>query len=357
MLGEVGEGSNGMKLVYILLALGLIKCILIYKLYNSVPALELKRLARAKDKRAEALYKVAAYQAALDVLLWLAGTALAIILLVWSARTGWPWATLFIVLTAWLLIWAKPPRWDGWAGALAAFSAKYVAKILSWLNPLLGRVAAWYPPANRIQLHTGLYEKDDLLSLLSRQDSQPDNRIDQNDLRIASGAISFGDKTVRSVMTPRRKIKFIEAGDTIGPMIMDELHKSGHSRFPVVKDSSKGTSPNIVGTLYLKDIIGYEGGGKVKDLARKDVYYINEDSNLRQALAAFLKTHHHLLVVVNSFEEVVGVLSIEDVLEQIIGKPINDEFDSYDNLRAVAAKEAKQESQNHNEIPVAPEAE
>jgi CBS domain containing-hemolysin-like protein len=169
--------------------------------------------------------------------------------------------------------------------------------------------------------------------------------------------MTFGDKLVGSIMTPRRQIKFVKADETVGPMLMDELHKTGHSRFPITKDNPKTPSPQVVGTLYLKDIVGYQGGGKVKDQARKDVYYINEDSNLRQALSAFLKTHHHLLIVVNSFEEIVGVLSIEDVFEQIIGQPINDEFDNYDSLRAVAAKEAKQENKNHNEVPVAPKAE
>jgi magnesium and cobalt transporter len=158
-------------------------------------------------------------------------------------------------------------------------------------------------------------------------------------------------------MTPRRAIKFVAATESIGPLLMDELHKSGHSRFPVTKNVSKAASPDLVGTLYLKDVIGHEGGGKVKDLARKDVYYINEDSNLRQALSAFLKTHHHLLIVVNNFEEIAGVLSIEDVMEQIIGQPITDEFDNYEDLRAVAKEEARNEKEKHNEIPVAPKAE
>jgi hypothetical protein len=78
-----------MKLVYILLALALAKCILLYKLYNSVPALEFKRRARGGDKRAAALYKAASYEASLDILLWLLGTASAAILFIWSARASW----------------------------------------------------------------------------------------------------------------------------------------------------------------------------------------------------------------------------------------------------------------------------
>ena len=346
-----------MKLVYILLMVGFIKIVLVYKMYSSLPVIELKRRARAKDKRSEALYKVANYEASLDVLLWLVGTALGSVLFIWSARTSWWLAAIVMVLAAWLIIWTPSPRPNGWVGVAASLYAKYLAAVLSFLNPVLSRIGGWFPPAKRVHFHSGLYEKKDLLELLKTQNQQIDNRIPETDLGIASGALSFGDKLVSGAMTPRRKIKLVGANDSIGPLLMDELHKSGHSRFPVVKDSAKGANPQIVGTLYLKDVIGHDGSGKVKDLARKDAYYINEDSNLRQALDAFLKTHHHMLVVVNSFEEIVGVLSIEDVLEQIVGKPIIDEFDSYENLRAVAAKEAKQEQQNHNEVPVAPEAE
>jgi len=347
-----------MKLVYIFLLIGFVKIILVYKMYNSVPVVELKRRARVKDQRSDSLYKVANYEASLDVLLWLLGTAFGTLLFIWSARTSWWLATIIIGLSALLIIWLPKPRIDGWVGAAASFYAKYLAAVLSFLNPVLSRLANWFPPAGRVQLHSGLYERKDLQELLNKQNKQLDNRIDENDLKIAFGAISFGDKTVRSVMTPRRKLRLVSAGETVGPMLMDELHKTGHSRFPVVKDSTaKDANPQIVGTLYLKDIIGYQGGGKVKELARKDVYYINEDATLRQALAAFLKTHHHLLITVNSFEEIVGVLSMEDVFEQIIGQPINDEFDSYDSLRAVAANEAQDERKNHNETPVAPENE
>jgi len=347
-----------MKLVYILLALIFVKCILLYKLYNGISVLELKRQAREKNHRASSLYKAANYEASLDALLWILGAASGVTLFIWSARTSWWLAAIVMLVSAWLIIWAPAPSWNGRFGGVAALSAKYLAKLLSWLNPVLGRISDLVPPASRVHFHTGLYEKKDLLEFLSKQNKQLDNRIPETDLNIAYGAIDFGDKLVQSVMIPRRQIKFVGAGESVGPLLMDELHKSGHSRFPVVKDSStKNATPEIVGTLYLKDVVGHDGSGKVKELARKDVYFINEESTLRQALSAFLKTHHHLLVVVNSFEEIAGILSIEDVLEQIVGQPIVDEFDNYEDLRAVAAKQAKQEQAEHKEPEIpAPDA-
>jgi len=324
-----------MKILYALLALTLLKCILLYKVFHSIPALELKRRARAGDKRAAALHKVAVYGRTFDLLLWLLGTMSAAVLVIWSARTNWWVAGLVMVAAAWLAAWLRFPA-DGFAGRPAMWAAPVYARLLSFIDPLLRPIARLLPSDS--PLHTGLYEKRDLLELLGSQHKQRDNRVAESDLRIAYNALTFGDKTVGKIMTPRRQVKMVGSNETIGPMLMDELHKSGFSRFPVVKDSTKVASPQIIGTLYLNNLIGYEGNGKVKDLARPEVYFINEDSTLHLALSAFLKTHHHLLIVVNSFEEMVGVITLEDVLEQILGKRIADEFDSYDSLRAVAAR-------------------
>ena len=66
------------------------------------------------------------------------------------------------------------------------------------------------------------------------------------------------------------------------------------------------------------------------------VFYIHELQTLDHALAAFIKTHHHLFVVINEYRETVGILSLEDVTEALIGRKIVDEFDAHDDLRKVA---------------------
>ena len=339
--------------MYAVLALALIRNILLYKTYHSVPLPELKRRARGRDNRAKALYKVAGYGAVLDLLQWLFCTAVGTVLLVWAARTSWWLAAIAVVFTAWLVVWAKASA-NGWGGGLAAVFAPFDATLLSILNPVLQPLAKLLPEGHS---HTGLYEKRDVMEFIKQQNGQSDNRVPESDLLIAFNAMQFGDKQVGQVMTPRRQVKLVSGDELAGPVLTDELHKTGFSRFPVVADSAKAASPKIIGTLYLSRLVGYDGNAKVKELANKEVFFINEDSNLRQALSAFLKTHHHLLIVVNSFEEMVGVLSLEDVLEQILGKQIVDEFDNYENLRAVAAQDAKHEHTEHKETHPEPAAE
>ena len=153
-------------------------------------------------------------------------------------------------------------------------------------------------------------------------------------------------------MTPRRLVKMVVASDPIGPVLMDELHDSGFSRFPVVKEASKTANPEIVGMLYMHDLVGHLEKGRVRDVMKKKVYFINETQSLKEALAAFIRTEHQLLVVVNNFEEIVGIITIEDVLEQILGEKIVDEFDRYDDMRAVAGKEAEEGHDKHSEAEV-----
>ncbi|HPD98895.1 MAG TPA: CBS domain-containing protein, partial [Candidatus Saccharibacteria bacterium] len=109
---------------------------------------------------------------------------------------------------------------------------------------------------------------------------------------------------------------------------------------------------NIIGTLYLRDAIRLQKAKPVTKIMRDDVYYINEAQPLDVALHGFIKTRHHLFVVVNEFEDVVGVLTIEDVIEQIIGHPIHDEDDRFDDLRLVAKSKAatKRSSRKSNII-------
>ena len=324
---------------------------------RALPAKELRRRARTGKSSSDlTLYKIASYGPSLDVFLWIFGAADFTFLMLASADIERCLVAAVIFLTAGM-IWFKRPAHQPSKLTLAV--AKIMAYPANWLlsplHPIFMRLASLLR-LKATRGHTGAYEKEDLLEIITSQGRQADNRISEVDLKTTVGALTFGDKSVASIMTPRRKIKVVALNDTIGPHLMDELHASGFSRFPVVKDSAKTADLQIVGTLYLHDLVGHSETGKVKDVMSQKVYFINESQTLREALGAILKTRHHLLVVVNNFEEIVGVISLEDIVEQILGEPIADEFDRYGDLRAVAGKEAKKEHIVHKEI-AAPKSE
>lgn len=313
--------------------------------YARVTLKELKRRARSGDDLAEKMVCVAGYGYSLRVVLWffigLSGAAFFV-----SVSLQTP--TWLAIILCGGLIWvgfARLPaaRVTGIGVRIASGAAPILASLLQLVYPSIDWLLEFVHHHRPISVHTGLYHKDDLIDLIKRQQVQSDSRITEEELRIALQALSFGERMVGQVMTPLRMVKTVASNEDIGPILMNELHASGHSRFPVT-----GTkSTDIVGTLYLRDLVHKQRADKVSGVMDKNVYYVNEELSIEHALQAFLKTRHHLFVVVNRFEEVVGVLSIEDVLEQIIGRHIVDEFDQYDDLRAVAAKAAQADKHNH----------
>lgn len=164
-----------------------------------------------------------------------------------------------------------------------------------------------------------------------------DTDLSTEELRIVRHSLSFGDKTVHDVMTPRSVIKTVVVSDVISPILLDDLHKTGHSRFPVFDEAKE----SVVGILYIKDLLDIRKHTLVSDIMHNPVNYVNEERELDHVLQAFIRTKQHLFVVVNAFAEITGLITIEDIVEQVLGKPIIDEFDKYDSMRDVAEARAK----------------
>lgn len=315
------------------------------KTYSHVPAKELARRARKGDSVASLLYRAATYGASLRALLWfIIGLALATSVIIFAhILPGWL-AVLFVALIVWVgFAWIPTTNLSRIGIRLARQLAPPIAWLLDRIQPVTGRLTGLVRRHRPITVRTGLYEKSDLVELLEKQKDQPENRIAVGEINLLQHALTFGDKLVADVLIPTRVVSFVNAEEPIGPIVMEELHKSGHSRFPVYE----GEQSNIVGILLMRDLITNKKSGKVSDIMRKHVSYVHEDFTLYQTLQAFIKTKQHLFIVVNGFEELVGIITIEDVIEQIVGKLIVDEFDNYDDLRQVAATAAHKEHAAH----------
>jgi CBS domain containing-hemolysin-like protein len=337
-------------LIFVVLGIIFLSCVLLDKACRTVSVKELRRRARGgKNTNTSTIYKLVAHGESLKLFLWLAGGVSGAILFVNLALYSTVLAVFAFLFAAWLVLGDRPLNTNGPLWNLAGIISVPTLKIVGLLHPVLVRIAKLFSKLRPVRIHTGLYDKDDILELVNAQNRQIDNRIPEEDLKIAFGALTFGDKAVRDIMTPRREIKFVAATDAVGPLLMDELHTSGFSRFPVTDAPTKEANPRIVGTLYLKDLLDHPDRGRVKDVMRKGANFINEAQNLREALNAFLKTQHHLLIVVNNFEEIAGVISLEDIMEQILGSKITDGFDRYEDLRAVAGMEVGKEHSQHSE--------
>lgn len=210
-------------------------------------------------------------------------------------------------------------------------------------QPWIGRfIRSISTDANNVSL--GSREELEHLICESGQLLTPDEK------KLLTNGLHFADKTVESIMTPRGVIASVQKTDVLGPLLLDELHKTGYSRFPVLD----GDIDHVIGVLHIRELLSLKDRSSetAERAMEKKVYYIHQDQTLDAALAAFLKTRHHLFVVVNGYRETAGLLSLEDVVEALLGRQIIDEFDLHDDLRAVAEREAKHNNRSPHGVDV-----
>lgn len=168
------------------------------------------------------------------------------------------------------------------------------------------------------------------------ESSHEDGAIDTDEYRILKNIMHFSDVLVSDVMTPRTVVFSCEADKTVDEIVnLPEIKM--YSRFPIWEGDS--LDEGVMGYVLSKDILHAALKGKrtlpVKELA-KEVYFIPENVELDNALESFLKRRQHLFVVVDEYGGFEGLLTMEDVLETMLGVEIVDEADRVVDLREFA---------------------
>lgn len=312
----------------------LVALILVASVIVDVPSeseFELERRKKAGEQVAEALLRRRQHVPDL-VSLQRTAISLLLVLVVVLLVAEWQWVLGLVAAVVVALQYGVMARMP----FIHSFAQKqydhFEPKIIAFLEhyPIITKVTRTITTPLR---ESKLGSRDELLYLVS----QAGVVLSADEKSLVHHALEFDTKTVREIMTPRSVIDSIGKNELLNPLVLDQLHKTGHSRFPVIDHDID----HVVGMLYLHDILVVDSSKKhtarVDSVMESKVYYVHEDQTLDRALAAFLRTHHHLFVVVNEYRETVGIVSLEDVIETLIGKKIVDEFDMHDDLRAVAA--------------------
>jgi CBS domain containing-hemolysin-like protein len=171
--------------------------------------------------------------------------------------------------------------------------------------------------------------------------ARDDGSLDTNEYNRLKNVVRFSDVRISDVMTPRTVVFSSPCSITIREAVqLPELRH--YSRFPLFEEDSLDS---IVGYVLTKDILWemIQGNGdkKLRELSR-DVYFIPENIDLDRALENFLERREHLFVVVDEYGGVDGLITMEDVVETLLGVEILDEMDKVSNLRALAVQRRDQ---------------
>jgi magnesium and cobalt transporter len=147
--------------------------------------------------------------------------------------------------------------------------------------------------------------------------------IDTETLSMLEGALSFSNLTAKDVLIPRSRMDVIHFDEPIEQQLL-AIIDTAHSRFPVIGDDKD----DVQGIILAKDLLRYFQAPSTFDLKDflRPAIFIPESKPLNLLLKDFKKTHNHMAIVVNEYGGVSGLVTIEDVIEQIIGE-IEDEHD------------------------------
>lgn len=181
--------------------------------------------------------------------------------------------------------------------------------------------SSWFTSLKHF-LHVEPQNKEELITLL--RDAQSRALIDSETLGMIEGVIQFAQMRVRDIMLPKNQMTCLSINDSLAQVI-ETVSASGHSRFPVTGDNKD----EIIGILHAKDLLRFQNASDsefdLDDIVRSATF-VPESKRLDLLLSEFRSNRNHMAMVVDEYGAVNGFVTIEDIIEQIIGD-IEDEFD------------------------------
>ncbi len=240
-------------------------------------------------------------------------------------------------------------RLNGWiAGIVATFLTVIFAEILpqalfvknpitytSYFSPFLRLlILLSYPISKPLQLTLDKILPEDNSSTQSRRElgliigdhlMDKQSEIDQDEITIMIGALQLSNKTATDIMTPISNVYYLNLEDQLDGNKIDQIKKHNFSRIPIL-NKRLDTSPGILIMKNLVDINFDDNKYFVSDMKLHPASYIGPNMALDTLFRKFISIHSHLLIVIKQ-KRIIGIVTIEDLLEEIIGHEIEDESD------------------------------
>lgn len=207
-------------------------------------------------------------------------------------------------------------------GAMAA----PLVKILMWFTSPITWPIAWMLDRILGAEIPSVYSKHEIMEIVSEHEDSEHSPIDEDEERIVHGALQFSHLTVQEVMTPAERVHMFEKSRVLNDDLFEEITDAGFSRFPVYS----GKPENIIGILFAKDLLVEDEEISIKDTdeaLERDFIVARPREMLDTVLARMLKSRKHMCIVMSRRELFRGVITLEDIIEEIIQQEIVDEDD------------------------------
>jgi putative hemolysin len=230
-------------------------------------------------------------------------------------------AAIVVFFLEWVVEMGVSKHPETWAMRLSS----YVKGLHILMTPILLLPNRFIGPPEINQ--EGSVTETELISMV--EVGQEEGLLEQEEQKMIVSIFRLGDTLAREIMVPRIDILAFEA-DTPIDQAMDALKQFGHSRVPVYKD----TVDNVQGLLYAKDLLGIwrEGKQNVSLIEHlRPAYFVPEAKKVDELLAELQAERVHMAIVVDEYGGVAGIVTLEDIVEEIVGE-IRDEYDQAEEM-------------------------
>lgn len=183
-------------------------------------------------------------------------------------------------------------------------------KFVSFMDPKLEKFRPKKPPTPKYTPKT----LEEFIQLVQRT---PKSVVSKKDRERIAAVMSFGDHTVGDLMIPRKNIVFVKEDEILGPLVLDNLYKSGFKNFPVVDGRGR-----VVGMIHTEALNALE----IRKTDRADKYmdkkvnYLKVQDSLKEAVDEIERTNSYYFLVQDENETTVGCFTIQTLLDYLIGK-------------------------------------
>lgn len=183
--------------------------------------------------------------------------------------------------------------------------------------------------------------KTELGHIVKKQENTPESPIDADEERIILGALSFSDKAAADIATPATVTYCLNQEYLLDNNLLDEIRRNGFSRIPVYEENPD----NMVGMLYAKDLlnlIGDEKNYSVGEMSRSTkIFKVEETTKLDSLFNEMIKQKIHLALLYDEFGCFAGIITLEDIIEEILAVEIVDEQDRVTDMQKFARSKSR----------------
>jgi CBS domain containing-hemolysin-like protein len=230
--------------------------------------------------------------------------------------------TAVAVITALhVVIGEQAPKASRWAaGPLILFSwiTRPVTNFLNWSSNQLVRLLGINGSAEDLE---SIHSPQEIVMLVKQ--TKESGQLDEQDVELIEGVFEFTEKNAREVMTPRTEVVGLPADRTIGDSVK-QVAETGRSRYPIYRNSLD----DIVGIVHVKQILGALQSSANQPVATlmQEPFFIPGTREVEDVLADMKRIKTHIAVVMDEFGGTAGIVTMEDLIEEIVGE-IYDEYD------------------------------